>query len=293
MRRITSCTFCVIGLLSVFLPALAHASGEVVAEPPVITPGQSVKLRWYFTGTRVVVAGGRFGTGMTVTGKTSLTDTPRKTTRYTFDVYYNGTETNSKGERITGPLHQQYVVVAQVDTSPPIHMTSYRDPHGWKIDYFTEWHCDISTPDTGNKGLMFFQKEDDSVERMAVAVMPANEMTNDDLVKKIISQVPSGYSEPTIEPDCASSVGDTPAKTVIFSGMDMTHPGTKTKSEVLMVVHNGRAYFISVRCSAAQFNARQRNLERMLKSFGFTSAAATSAQPPYIKQLRVQTIDQI
>src|ERR1700722_12758927 len=99
MRRIATLTFCVYSLLYLFASKPAHASGEVVAEPALTSPGQSIKLRWYFTGTKVVVAGGRFGTGTIVTGKTSVSDTPHKTTRYTFDVYYNGTETNSKGER--------------------------------------------------------------------------------------------------------------------------------------------------------------------------------------------------
>src|SRR4051794_24746906 len=77
------------------LPAIASSAARaelepraVAVEPGVTTPGQTVKLRWYFTGTKVLLSGGRFGSGTVVTGKTEMTDKPEKTTRYTFDVWY-------------------------------------------------------------------------------------------------------------------------------------------------------------------------------------------------------------
>src|SRR5438477_4974625 len=55
-------------------PASPAASAKAIAvEPPVIAPGQTVTFRWYFTGNKVTVSGGRFGKGAVVTGRTSLT----------------------------------------------------------------------------------------------------------------------------------------------------------------------------------------------------------------------------
>ncbi len=66
----------------------AQAADAVGITPKPSAPGQTITLKWYFTGSKVMVAGGRFGKGTEVTGKTTLTDTPQKTTRYTFDVWY-------------------------------------------------------------------------------------------------------------------------------------------------------------------------------------------------------------
>ena len=48
----------------------------IAVEPSITAPGQQITLRWYFTGTKVQVSGGRFGKGVAVTGRTSLSDTP-------------------------------------------------------------------------------------------------------------------------------------------------------------------------------------------------------------------------
>src|SRR6266545_2241259 len=37
------------------------AADAVAVTPGVATPGQSIKLKWYFTGDKVIVSGGRFG----------------------------------------------------------------------------------------------------------------------------------------------------------------------------------------------------------------------------------------
>src|SRR5437879_3549058 len=91
----------------------------VVAEPATIEQGQSTTLRWYFTGKKVTVSGGRFGKGVVVTGRTTISDKPTKTTKYTFDVDYVGEATNKvTGKREMMPLHTSYTVVAEV--IPPI-----------------------------------------------------------------------------------------------------------------------------------------------------------------------------
>jgi hypothetical protein len=266
--------------LSLVVPALARAdSNAISAEPNPISVGQSVTLRWYFTGTKVVVAGGRFGKGAVVTGRTKLTDQPRKTTRYTFDVWYRApVKSPQTGKTAIMPLHSQYSVVVEV--APP--MASYHDPHGWQVSYMHGWQMDkVSTPDEGDDGLVFFQQEDDSVERLAIAIMPASNMNCADLIQKIQADVPSHYDSPKFITENTILFRDTSAVWAVFTGIDQTHPGTHTQSMILAFVRDGRAYVISARTQADRFEARRALLERMVKSFSIMKRPAeadTTAQ---------------
>lgn len=292
MHRIVPLVLCALGLATLSVSSPARAAGEVVAEPNVVRPGQTVKLRWYFTGAKVLVSGGRFGKGVVVTGRTSITDTPHKTTRYTFDVYYKGEASTSSGETAVKPEHAHYTVLAEVDTSPPVKMINYKDPHGWKIDYFAGWERDVDIPDTGTKGVIYFQKEYDSVERMAVAVMPANSMSLDDLRQRVLADVPERYTDLKVDPQTTCTVGDSEAQLMTLSGMDVTHPGTRTASEVLIVIHDGRAYVVSVRTSASRFAERKHALEKMIKSFGFSAGKTADKNAPYLKHVLLRPYDQ-
>src|SRR3954452_4724200 len=106
--------------LCVLLMPLSSAKAElepraIAVEPGVTMPGQPVAIRWYFTGTKVVVSGGRFGKGAVVTGKSELTDRPEKTTKYTFDVWYKPSPDPAKPEVTPAQVHVQYTAVAAVD----------------------------------------------------------------------------------------------------------------------------------------------------------------------------------
>jgi len=266
------------------LPSLAHASGEVVAEPPVVTPGQTVKLRWYFTGTKVVVSGGKFGTGQVVTGKMVVTDTPRKTTQYRFDVYYTVAKPADNGEIISEALHQRYSVTALVDDSPPDHFKTFTGNRGWKIDFLADWHCDISTQDDGYKALMFFQKEFDSVERMAVATLPADSHTAAEIMAKALADTPGHYQNLKIEPAASVTIRGVAGSAAQFSGDDDSHPGVRTTSLLYTVVYAGRAYVLSARTRASGFLMRRSHLEHMLKSFVLPNSAPGDALPATIKR---------
>jgi len=268
MSRISPLIFCFLGLLPVVLPASARAADAVIAEPDYAFAGQAVTLRWYFTGTKVVLSGGRFGAGVVVTGKTSVVDHPKKTTRYTFDVFYQAPVTSSStGDQTIKPEHVTYTVVAEVDPTPPPAVTTYRDPHGWQIDYLAGWRRDISTPDTGNEGLIFFQKELDSVERLAVSVMPAGDMTNEVLISKVRADIPAHYTDVNIVTENDLPYANMEARWLIFHGMDDSHPDIRTESIVLALIHNGRAYVVSARTTAAHYKNRRAVLQLMLKSF--------------------------
>jgi uncharacterized protein YkwD len=96
-------------LLLARFPALAAEAVAITPKPS--TPGQTVTLKWYFTGTKVLVSGGRFGKGVEVTGRTTLTDTPQKTTRYTFDVWYPDPKSTAAPKTL---IHTQYTATAEV-----------------------------------------------------------------------------------------------------------------------------------------------------------------------------------
>jgi len=88
MRRIATFLLAGSSLFSLCSVQNARAADAVAVEPAYVTPGKPITLKWYFTGDKVLLSGGRFGKGVVVTGKTSMTDTPRATTKYTFDVWY-------------------------------------------------------------------------------------------------------------------------------------------------------------------------------------------------------------
>jgi len=250
----------------------------VVSEPPVIEQGQSITLRWYFTGKKVTVAGGRFGKGIVVTGRTSISDKPAKTTKYTFNVDYVGQATNqATGKVEMKPLHATYTVVAEVTPPLSTDFAVYRDRYGWQIGYVKGWKRDnVDMPDPANNGLMYFQKEDDSVERMAVSILPSADMNASDLMGKVQKSLSSNYEQIQVLSDNDLTFAGVPAVLSNFMGMDIAHPGTRTESLILAFVKNKRAYVISARTSANQFKVRQLLLEKMVKSFTFASATASN-----------------
>ncbi len=263
MRRITYLALAGLALMAVSLPRAARAEGEVALDPPAATPGQILTLRWYFTGTKVVVSGGRFGAGVVVTGKSSISDAPIKPTRYNFDIWYHPTAPPSDVAKL---VHAHYSVVANVVMNAP-RIASYRDPRGWSVRYISGWNKDVSTPDDGQNSLMFFQPEMDSVERIAVAMLPAKDMSCLEIVDKIKKDMPQHYDKPEVVSDHDILHGDLTTHVVNFTGFDPAHPGTKTQSLVLAFVRDGHAYIISARTLAAKFKDRQPLLESLMWSF--------------------------
>lgn len=249
----------------------------VVAEPESVYAGEPVTLRWYFTGKKVTVSGGRFGKGVVVTGRTSIADRPTKTTRYTFVVDYVGQKTDeTTGKPEMKPLQATYTVVAQV--APPLHVdfSTYRDRYGWQITCLKGWKRDpVDLPDPSNNALMYFQPEDDSVERMAVSILPSEQMSATDLMGKAQKSLTSNYEQLQVLSDKETTFAGVPAVFSIFTGMDLAHPGTRTESVLLAFVKNGRAYVVSARTAARQFRLRQPMLEKIVHSFTFTNTTAS------------------
>ncbi len=271
-------------IAAVAVPQLALADNEVVANRNPLPLGESVTLRWYFTGNKVVVSGGRFGKGVVVTGRTSLTDHPAQTTRYTFDVDFAGkpagaptaqpNATDAKpsvgADAKTVPLHARYSVVVEVYDPRAVGLKPYVDPHGWEVSVLNGWKRDaVNLPDPANNALMYFQQEDDSVERLAIAILPVSEMSIDALMDKIQADLPSHYDQVQLVSRTSDLCEGQPAVIATFTGMDNSHPGTKTTTLFLAFTRGRHAYVVSARTAADRFAQRKRLLTYMVRSFAF------------------------
>jgi hypothetical protein len=253
----------------------AASSKAIAVEPAVVAPGQPVTLRWYFTGDKVVVSGGRFGKGTVVTGKTLLKDTPTKTTQYKFNVWYKVPESSPDGQTTQKPIHIEYAVQAIVEKPVPISLKTYRDPYGWQVAHLLGWKFDKERlPDPANNALVFFQQEDDSVERLAVSILPVTDMDNGQLVSKIEKSLFQNYGEVQMGTPAEIRHGGTPAVLTTFTGMDNSHPGTRTQTLILAFVKDGRGYIVSARTNAVRFDFRRAALEKMVRSFSLIDKTA-------------------
>jgi hypothetical protein len=263
--------FCAMALQ---VTVVAHAELEpkaVAVEPGVVMAGQSVTLRWYFTGNKVVVSGGRFGKGMVVTGKSALTDKPEKTTRYAFDVWYNPPPDPAKPEVKPAQIHVQYTAVAAVDK-----LASYHASEGFDIRYLKSWRTDSFAPEPGSK-VYFFQEEEDSVERLAVAVIPIKESESAATVmEKVRGDVPSHYTKVEFVSLYDLVRQKEPAQITQFKGIDSTHPNTRTASIVLVYTHGGKAYIVSARTYADKFAERGPLLDGLVRSLVYSAGAVAS-----------------
>jgi len=239
-------------------------------EPGVSTPGQSITLRWYFTGTKVLVAGGRFGKGAVVTGKSQLTDSPEKTTKYTFDVWYKPAPDPAKPEVKPAQIHVQYSAVAAVDK-----LALFHGPEGFDVHYLKGWRTDSFSPEPGSK-VYYFQPEQDSVERLAVAVVPIKEgQTPTDMMNKVRDDVPSHYTGVQFVSRYEITRQQEAAEITTFKGLDSTHPNTHTTSIVLVRTHRGKAFIVSARTHGDKFAERQYLLDGLVKSLTFPDATAS------------------
>lgn len=281
MRRIAPFVSTLFAGLLLSSPSFANQSAPapnpkaIAVEPVVVAPGQPVTLRWYFTGDKVQVSGGRFGKGLIVTGKTLLKDTPLQTTTYKFDVWYKVPTIGADGQTTQKEVHVQYNAVAQVAKPIKFTLKTYRDPFGWQVAHLLGWkHDREELPDPTNNALVFFQQEDDSVERLAVSVLPTPDLDKGKLLSKIESSLTDNYDEVQVGEQKETQQAGAPAVMTSFSGLDHAHPGTRTQTLLLAFVKNGRGYVVSARTEAKQFDVRRPMLEKMVRSFALVEKMA-------------------
>jgi len=137
----------------------------------------------------------------------------------------------------------------------------------------------VPTPDQIKGGLVFVQPEEDAVERLAVATMPAKELTAGDVMKQVQDDMPSHYDEIKVVSRDEITYQSAPAVYMTFTGVDLAHPGTRTQSIVLAFVRDSNAYIVSARTVAARYSARRPILERLVKSFVATNKAVANIDP--------------
>ncbi len=270
MRPLVFIAFC---LSTVTACQLSHAELEpraVAVEPGITKPGQPILLRWYFTGIRVLVSGGRFGKGAVVTGKSQLTDHPEKTTKYTFDVWYRPPPNPAKPDVKPAQVHVQYTAVAAVDR-----IATYHGAEGFDVRYLDGWRTDSFSPEPGSK-VYYFQAEEDSVERLAVAVLPVKDGESAaEIMQKVQNDVPSHYNNVELVSRYDLARQKDAAQIATFRGIDRTHPNTRTESIVLVNTHRGKAYVVSARTQADRFAERQALLDGLVRSLSFSSPTAS------------------
>ncbi len=272
MRRILTLAFC---LFVAFASLSAHAAGEIAAEPSAIAPGQSSTLKWYFNGAKITVSGGTLTPGTLVTGKQTLTVKPKKTTKYLFDVYYHPELSADKQATGTGKLtHVQYTVTVEVLTAMP-GLLSYKGTHNWRVNYQTGWKP--MTNEGASDDLVWFQAEEDAVERLSVAIVPLKDKTAAQLMDEIRADIPSHYTHYEVVSQAECTQQGLPALTATFTGNDQAHPGTRTQSILKVFVNGERGYVVSARTAASRFSLRRPLLENMVNSFALTGKIIPAA----------------
>jgi hypothetical protein len=257
--------------------AAAQSGKEISVEPSAVFKGESVHLRWYFTGDKVTISGGRFGKGTVVTGKSYISDKPTATTTYTFDVQYKGLDTDSTGKQVMKPLQARYTATVRVLPAAPV--ATYKDSRGFTLNVPQGWKRDnVNLPDPANNALMYFQKEDDSVERISIAILPSAEMDAATLMQKVERSLYGSYEQVEILQNAEAKVAETPALLKVYVGKPTSHPGTKTQTICMAFVQDGRAYVVSARTFAKDFEARRPLLERMVRSFAPPASKSASSK---------------
>lgn len=270
-------------IAALFLPSAALASDPppLAAAPAVVAAGQPVMLRWRFGGNKVVLLGGRFGKGVDVTGYTFAVDRPSKTTRYAVYTWYKDSADPARAAGEPGrSVKVRYETVVKVTKAPGPPLRVYRDPHGWQVQCRSGWKNDVvALPDPARNGLVFFQQEDDSVDRLAVSMLPGAEMSAAELMERVRKSLAGSYAGAQVLTSGKVRHLSYDAEWMTFTGVDMTHPGVKTTSMVLALVEGGRAYVVSARAAAARFEANRQTMQAMVTSFLPAIGSAVAGRP--------------
>lgn len=262
------------------IPAVASPSSPsaiALSRNPIVA-GDSLSLHWYVTGTKVMLSGGRFGAGVVVTGRTFVSDRPVQNTKYTLDLWYPDTSAGNAAPS-SKLIHAQYTTTVQVLHPDTLGLEVYRDTRGWRILHPKGWSCDkVALPDPARNALMYFQQEADSLERLAVSVLPVTEHAAESLMKRVEVDLPSHYDEVQVISKQDVTIDEQPAVLAEISGKDHTHSGARTHSVILVFVREGLGYVVSARTAAARYSARQPLLRNLVRSFAFLPGPAARRQ---------------
>jgi len=211
-----------------------------------------------------------------------VTDAPKKTTVYGFDLWPRGTDHGGKkkqGAPAAGRQHYTVAVHVYEGTFPPLQ--TYQDWLHWRIDYVAGWkRYAMPQIDPANNALLYFQPEEDSVERLAVAIVPTKATTCAELMHEVMLETPSQYDVLEDVSQKETTQDALPATWLTFKGIDRAEPDIATRSLVMALVRDGKGYVISARARAGEFDKWERLLRCLVRSFAFTPKAHSAPNTP-------------
>lgn len=256
-------------LLLTFTNVLALAANEIEA-PSVVSPGQMATLKWNFSGVKLTVSGGQFPPGTQITGRQSLKVSPKKTTTYLFDLYYHpGVAVEAQKTATNKLVHVQYKATIEVLSGIQPGMLSYKGSRGWRVNYQTGWKAMPNRE--GSDDLIYFQQEEDAIERLAVAVVPVKNKTAMQLIEEVRGDIPSNYTHYELQSQSEFTHQGLPAVLSTFTGNGHTYPDTRTTSMLMVLVNGDMGYVVSVRTYADRLKLRQPVMDKILHSFTLTN----------------------
>jgi hypothetical protein len=240
----------------------------VTAEPNPCLPGQTVTFTLPDGAIRCVIKGGKYEHTTEFKPDEIITDEPKKETAYIFDVLLAANTASGGNTGTKATQHQQYKVTVSVYAGKFPRLVTYRNPQHWHIDTVAGWIRDvIPQPDPATQSLIYFQPQDDSPERVAVAVTPVKATTCAELMKTALMDAPTQYDVlEHIQQQQITQCG-VPATWATFDGIDHALPDIPTKSIVMTFVRNGTGYVISGRARASRFDQWAKLLHSLVRSF--------------------------
>jgi hypothetical protein len=174
-------------------------------------------------------------------------------------------------------LHARYSALVEVQPRGALGLTNYASPYGWKLSYLRGWKVDkVPVGDPARNALMYFQPEDDSIERLGLAILPVQELSAAGLMEKVQQDLNTYYEKVAILSQENVTHGGLPAVQMMFAGNATSHPQTKTQSLVIAFVRGGLGYVVSGRTAADRYASRRALIESMVKSFEVTGRTAAA-----------------
>lgn len=248
----------------------------LTVEPDMLLPGQSATFRWPAGATRVTASGGGFGYQKSFAGQTMATDTVYHTTTYRFNLWYPEDTSPSGIAGLHHPVgHQEVEVTVPVYRGNYPAIKTYHSPHRWGIDYLADWkYFDVPFDDPANNDLIYFEREEDSMERLAVAIVPVGRSTSADLLRKAISDGASDYDSVTEVQQKSTIQCGVPATWMTFRGVLHGHADDPIRSMVLVFIRNHRGFVVSARTLESQYSKRANLLHCLVRSITETSVAS-------------------
>jgi hypothetical protein len=176
--------------------------------------------------------------------------------------------------------HQRIKVAVDVYSGKFPRLATYRDPHLWHIDVLAGWNRNVvPRSDPAHEALVYFQPQEDSAERVAVAIQPMPHTTSAELMHKAMDDAPTQYDVlKDVQQKETTQCGVT-AQWVTFTGLDRALPDVPVRAVVVAFVRNGEGYVISARAQEAMYDQWEKPLRCLVRSFGFDAKTAERSAP--------------